>query len=172
MLLVESGSRDLLEDLLPGIYRNHGGVQVDLVTCYASQPKALREGARIFRVTDYGGGAAGRQRLLNEALERGYDVVGMICSAEPIMTKWKWWLAWNLPKAKAFVLNENGDYFWVDRAHADILSHFVMFRMGLTGAGAPAAIARLFLLPVSIAGLAVFACWVHLRRRRPARAVE
>ena len=167
VLLIESGSRDLLEGLIPGIYRNHKDVEIDLVTCYAGQPAALREGARVYRVTDYGGGGSeGRERLLREATERGYDVFGMICSAEPIMTKWKWWLAWKLPGAKAFALNENGDYFWIDRAHADILSHFALFRMGLTGAGAPTAILRLLLLPVSAAGLVLFAGWAHLRRRR------
>ena len=164
--MVESGSRDLLEDLLPGIYRNHKDVQVDLLTCYAGQPKALREAARVYRISDYGGGGgANRARLLADVSERKYNVLGLICSAEPIMTKWKWWLAWKLPGAKSFVLNENGDYFWIDRAHMAMLSHFVLFRLGLSGAGAPAAIARLLFLPVAAAGLVLFACWAHLRRR-------
>lgn len=166
VLLVESGSRDLLEGLIPGIYKNHKGVQVDLVTCYADQPRALREGARVYRVTDYGG-AAGRDRLLSDVSGVGYDVVGIICSAEPIMTKWKWWLAWKLDgPAKTFALNENGDYFWIDRTHWDIVLHFVLFRLGMTGAGAPAALVRLFFLPLSAAGLVLFAAWVHLRRVR------
>ena len=111
VLLVESGSRDLLEGLIPGIYKSHKNVKVDLVTCYAGQPDALREDARVFRVTDYGG-ASGRDRLLADLLAGGeYDVLGIICSAEPIMTKWKWWLAWKLDGAKPFALNENGDYF-------------------------------------------------------------
>lgn len=165
VLLVESGSRDLLEDLLPGIYKNHSNVEVDLVTCYAGQPKALRPDARVFRVTDYGGGGEGRERLLADVAKWDYDVLGIICSAEPIMTKWKWWLAWNLPRAKSFVLNENGDYFWIDRAHASILRHFVLFRLGMTGAGAPATIVRLLLLPLSILGLLAFAGMAHLRRR-------
>jgi hypothetical protein len=163
VLLVESGSRDLLEGLIPGIYKSHKNVQVDLVTCYAGQPVALHEGARVYRVTDYGG-AAGRERLLADVKAAGYDVLGLICSAEPIMTKWKWWLAWKLPQAKAFALNENGDYFWIDRAHSDILLHFVLFRIGMTGAGAPAAIARLLFLPVSATGLVLFACMAHARR--------
>ncbi len=166
VLLVESGSRELLEDLIPGIYKNHPNVEIDLVTCYGGQPKALRSTARIFRVTDYGG-SEGRERLLADVNLRVYDVLGMICAAEPIMTKWKWWLAWKLSRAKAFALNENGDYFWIDRAHSSILTHFVLFRLGMTGAGAPAAIARLLFLPLSVAGLILFACRAHLRRRQP-----
>jgi hypothetical protein len=163
VLLVESGSRDLLEDLIPGIYKSHKDVQIDLVTCYASQPKALNDQARVFRVTDYGGGGSGREKLLQDVSQQDYDVLGLICSAEPIMTKWKWWLAWKLP-AKPFALNENGDYFWIDRAHWDIVLHFVLFRIGMTGAGAPAAIARLLFLPISATGLVLFACAAHLRR--------
>ena len=41
-------------------------------------------------------------------------MTGVICAAEPIMTKWKWWLGNKLP-AKTFIINENGDYFWLDR---------------------------------------------------------
>lgn len=166
VLLVESGSRDLLEDLIPGIYKSHPNVEIDLLTCYGGQPKALRSNARIFRVTDYGGGGQGRERLLADVAACDYDVLGMICSAEPIMTKWKWWLAWKLPDAKSFALNENGDYFWIDRAHSSILAHFVLFRLGMTGAGAPAAIGRLLILPLSVAGLILFACRAHLRRGR------
>lgn len=163
VLLVESGSRHLLEELIPGIYKAHPGVIIDLVTCYAGQPAALPDDARIFRVTDYGG-AAGREKLLGDLRPNGYDVLGLICSAEPIMTKWKWWLAWKLDKAKSFALNENGDYFWIDRGHASILFHFVMFRLGMSGAGAPATIVRLLLLPFSALGLVLFAAGVHLRR--------
>ena len=163
VLLVESGSRDLLEGLIPGIYKNHRNVRIDLLTCYAGKPESLREDAAVFRVTDYGG-AEGRQRLLTEVQAQGYDVLGLICSAEPIMTKWKWWMAWKLPAAKAFALNENGDYFWIDRAHSNILLHFVLFRLGMTGAGAPAAIARLLFLPISATGLVLFATMAHLRR--------
>ena len=31
------------------------------------------------------------------------------------MTKWKWWLGAHL-KSKIFILNENGDFFWLDWA--------------------------------------------------------
>lgn len=166
VLLVESGSRDLFEGLIPGIYSNHKDVVIDLFTCYGGQPKTLREDARIFRVIDYGGGSAGRARLLAEVSAKGYDVLGIICSAEPIMTKWKWWFTWKLPGAKAFVLNENGDYFWIDRAHKHILSHFLFYRLGLTGAGTPAALARLLFFPLSALGLVLYACLAHLRRLR------
>jgi len=39
VLLIESGSRDLLEALIPGIYKNHGAdVVIDVVSCFAGDP--------------------------------------------------------------------------------------------------------------------------------------
>lgn len=164
VLLIESGSRTLLENLIPGIYGTYGGdVVIDLVTCFAGTPAGLNpETSAIFRVGDYPG-AAGRMRLLGQLLSRGHTIAGMICSAEPIMAKWKWWLAWKLP-VKVFVLNENGDYFFLDRFHWRVILHFALYRAGLTGAGAVPTLARLILFPLTLTYLILFAAWVHLKR--------
>ena len=164
VLLIESGSRSLIEGLLPAIYRDYGeNVPIDVVTCYAGAPRGLNpETGKVFWVTDYG--PEERHRLLDELLLRKYTIVGVVCSAEPIMTKWKWWLVYKIP-AKVFVLNENGDYFWVHLANWRIVLHFVLFRAGLTGAGAMPTLGRLLLFPFTLAYLLVFAGWVHLKRR-------
>jgi hypothetical protein len=164
VLLVESGSRSLIEPLIPGLYQTGGaGTTIDLVTCFGGAPDALNhETSVVFRVGDYGG-AAGREKLLLELLPRGYDIMGIICSAEPVMTKWKWWLAAKVP-AKVFILNENGDYFWLDCSQWRIIIHFALFRAGLTGAGAVPALMRLLFFPFTFAYLVSFAAWVHLKR--------
>ena len=110
VVIVESGSRQLLEDLLPGLYEIHGeGMQLDLVTCYGGVPAGFRlDRGRVFRITEYPAGSAGRAQVVAALRERRHSIVGVICSSEPIMTKWKWMLAARLP-AKLFVLNENGD---------------------------------------------------------------
>jgi len=163
--IVESGSRQLLEDLLPGLYEIYGpSMRLDLITCYAGTPKAFRhEQGEVFRITGYNG-HAGRERLMGELKERRYSITGVICSAEPIMTKWKWMLALRLP-GKVFLLNENGDYFWVDRGHFNTLTHFVLFRLGLAGAGAVLTIGRIVLFPFSLLYLLAFAGMVHLCRK-------
>ena len=80
------------------------------------------------------------------------------------MARWKWFLAFQIP-AKTFVLNENGDYFWIDRAHAGLIWHFLLFRMGLAGAAAVPTLLRLFLFPFAAFYLLWFAASRNLLRR-------
>ncbi len=73
-------------------------------------------------------------------------------------------LAARLP-GKVFVLNENGDYFWLDRGHLPTIRHFILFRAGLTGAGAVRTLARLVLFPFTLLYLILYAVTVHFRRK-------
>jgi hypothetical protein len=162
ILLIESGSRSLIEKALPSIKTVFGeDVEVDLVTCYAGVPAGFD--GKVFRVTEYGG-PAGRNELLAHVQERGYPIAGMICAAEPIMTKWKVWLGWKLP-SKLFAINENGDYFWIDWTHRGTIVKFILYRAGLTGSAAVPALVRLALFPLTLAYLLLYAGWMHLRRK-------
>jgi len=87
----------------------------------------------------------------------------MVCSEEPVMTKWKWVLALRIP-AKVFIVNENGDYFWLDRPHLGVIRRFVLLRTGLAGAGAVRTLARLFSFPFTLLYLLLYAAAVHVRR--------
>jgi hypothetical protein len=162
ILLVESGSRHLIEHVLTPVRAMFGGSpEIDLVTCYHGEPKGFA--GRVFRVTDYGG-PAGREKLRRELLDRDYAVAGILCAAEPIMTKWKWWLAARLP-VKVFVINENADFFWLDWGQWRTMLAFVLYRAGLTGAAAVPALARLVFFPLTLLYLLLYAATVHLRRR-------
>jgi hypothetical protein len=163
VLLVESGSRHLFENLLPVLYRNYPEMTCDLVTCYGGVPNSFRadQGA-VYRVTDYPDSRS-RQRLYAELRGNRYAVLGIICSAEPIMTPWKWALTARIP-GKVFVLNENGDYLWLDHGHLAAIRYFILFRAGLTGSGAVRTLARVVLFPFSLLYLMLYAAVVHLRR--------
>lgn len=165
VLLVESGSRDLLEKLIPRLRRDHGArIVFDLVTCYAGRPWAIEPGpGKVYRVTAYSG-RTGRKRLYRELAARRHSVAVLICSGEPIMTKWKWALALRLP-VKVLIVNENTDYFWLDRGSWPIIRRFVFFRTGLTGAGAVRTLARLAAFPFTLAYLIFYTAIVHLRRK-------
>lgn len=164
ILLVESGSRDIVEGVISGIRGTYGDeIQVDLVTPYPGLPKGYDAATtRVYRVSDYRG-RAGRARLYRELGANGYNIFGMVCSAEPIMTKWKWMLALRLP-AKVFVLNENGDRFWLDYTHFPVIRHFVLFRAGLAGADAVRTLSRVFLFPFTLVYLLLYAAAIHSKR--------
>jgi hypothetical protein len=162
VLLIESGARRLFDDLIAGLYETYGEqLEIDLLTCYAGVPQGFR--GKVFRVTDYRGAAARRQ-LYAELAAENYPIAGIICSGEPIMFKWKWALAGRL-RSKIFVLNENGDYFWIDWSHLNVMVHFALYRAGLTGAAAIPTITRLVFFPLTVSYLLLYAGFVHLRRK-------
>lgn len=161
ILFIESGSREIAERLLPALSRNHGSA-IDLLTCFPGLPEGLPPGADVFRVANYPGLSA-RMRLRRELRARRYALIGMLCSDEPIMAKWKWAVFFHVP-AKVFIVNENANYFWFDSAHRRILVHFAVLRCGLSGNGGFRTLARLAAFPAVLAWLLAYAAWVHSRR--------
>ena len=164
ILLVESGSRSILERVIPHLREIWGEeTWLDIVTCYSHQPAGLPENrSRIYRTHEYRG-SAGRAKLYGELARNQYRLMGIVCSGEPIMTKWKWALTAQVP-AKVFVINENGDYFWLDRGHAKPIREFAFERAGLAGAGAVRTLARVFSFPFTLIYLLIYAAAVHTRR--------
>jgi len=164
-VLVESGSRYLLEALLPGIYHHHPQLErVDVITCFPGAPSTFdHDRGEIIRVHQFHG-RSGRARLYAHLTTVDYNICGVICSGEAVMTKWKWAIAARAP-AKVFVLNENGDYFYVDHSQLSVIRKFILFRAGLSGANAVSTVGRLALFPFTLAYLLAFAGWVHLRRK-------
>ena len=163
ILLVESGSREILERLIPGLRQSWGrGVPVHLVSCFATLPRGFPPETPVYRVGDFRG-PEGRGELYRELARNRYSHVGIVCSAEPLMTKWKWMLAARIP-AKVFVVNENADYFWLDRHHLGPIWGFVLFRTGLAGTGAVRTIARVVSFPFTLIYLLLYATTVHALR--------
>jgi hypothetical protein len=162
VVLVESGAREIFEKLLPDFYRHCPNV--DLVTCFGGPPRNFDESrGRIYNIADFQGREA-RKRLYTELWGNAYSAVGIICSDQPIMTKWKWAIAAQLP-GKLFIVNENVDYFWVDRGNWRTVKHFVLFRAGLSGADAVRTLTQLAAFPFTVLYLLLYAGWVHTRRR-------
>ena len=163
VLLIESGSRSLLEGVIPHLYRMWGEhTAIDVLTCYPGLPAGFSPSTRVFHAPDYSS-PAGRKKLVRLLRERNYSYGGIICSAEPVMSKWKWFIAFHIP-AKFLILNENGDFFWIHRDHADILWHFFQVRAGLAGEGALRTMARLIAFPFSVFYLILYALMAHTRR--------
>ena len=162
VLLVESGSRGAFDALVPLLYQIHGeSMELDLITCHPTTPVGFR--GRVYRVEDYSGPAA-RRRLFRELASSQYAALGVLCSGEPIMTKWKWALVARLP-AKVFVINEFAGFLWLDWGQTRNLAAFARVRLGLSGAAATPAVARLLLFPFALLYLLLFAAIVHTKRR-------
>jgi hypothetical protein len=163
VLLIESGSRSLIEGLMPHLQETWArDVPIDLLTCFGGLPAGLGSDANVYRVTDYPSPES-RKQLIQQLRAQNYSVVGMICSAEAIMTKWKWMVALRLP-AKVFIINENGDYFWLNREQAAVIREFSLIRMGLAGEGSIRTVGRLLIFPFSLLFLLLYAFAAHSGR--------
>lgn len=163
VLLIESGSRSVVEAALPRL-RHVFGPQAafHLITCRSGAPADLDAAAAVWRTQDHTSGRD-RARLVREIEAAGVTVAAIVCSNEPIMTRWKWWLAWKLP-AKVLIVNENADCFWLDTAHLGALRRFLVSRMGASGEGTGRALASLAVFPFILAYLLLYATAVHTRR--------
>ena len=138
-------------------------IRIDIITCFSKVPQGCSpESTRIYRVTDYRGRHA-RRKLYRDLARNRYSVMGIICSGEPVMAKWKWALTARLP-AKVFIVNENGDYFWLDWGHLAPLRELILERAGLAGAGAVRTLARIFSFPFTLMYLLLYAATIHGRR--------
>jgi hypothetical protein len=130
-------------------------------TCYGGEPAGLaaHNGPecrfRVFHITDFAG-REGRASLGRQLRAEKYELAALICSNEPIMTKWKWWVAFQLP-VKVLIVNENADYFWFDYTNSKTIWHFIMFRAGMSGADAVSTLARLALFPFTLLCLLLYA---------------
>lgn len=164
VVLVESGPRPLFDGFVGDLYEMHGqNIQIDLVTCYTGHPQGFRQqNGAIYRVQDYRGwdGAKQLARLLRS---KGPSVLGIICAGVPVMAKWKWLLLVAL-RAKVFVMNENGDYFWVDYSNWKVILHFMAFRAGMAGDNGIWLPLRMLVFPFGLAYFAAYAAWLHGRK--------
>jgi hypothetical protein len=163
ILLVESGSRELLEKAIPTVRTFWDGQTppIDLFTCFSGVPEGIGDDGQIYRVADYPGPE--RKKLLRELKGRGYAVLGIVCSEEPILARWKWLITVSVP-AKLLVINESGDCFWADRENWSAIRQFVASRSGLTGATVLRSILQIVVLPLTLLWLVFFAAGAHTVR--------
>ena len=164
ILLVESGSRELLERAIAPLRRTWGDdIYIDLVTCYAGFPRGFAaETTRVYHVGEYRGWE-GRRGLYRQLAQNHYALVGIVCSAQPLMTKWKWALGVRIP-AKIFIINENGDYFPLEISQWANLWRLILIRAGLDDGGAARTLARVISFPFTLLYLLLYATTVHTRR--------
>ena len=165
MLMVESGSRPIVEAAIPRFRALYGDrIAIDLVTCLPGLPQDLDPATtRVYRVTGCRTGAD-RRRLLAQLRAARYPILGILCSEEPVMTPWKI-AAVALMPSKVVIVNENADFFWVDWWHRKTIRQFVLYRAGLADDAAVRKLAQIAIFPFILAFLVCHAAYIHLRRR-------
>lgn len=166
ILVIESGSRPVLENWLHRLTHHYGKARIDILTCYEGLPlnhTPLGESGTVYSTHDYPSSES-RNELVKELKNNQYDMVGIICSGEPIMTRWKWFLTWKIP-AKVFIINENSDWFWFDRGSIGILRSMASNRTGMSGSGILRQPLKLILFPLTLTYLAAYATFMHIRRK-------
>jgi hypothetical protein len=149
ILLVESGTRELLEKAIPTIRTFWDGrtPPIDVFTCFSGIPEGIGDDGEIFRVADFPGPE--RKKLLREFKTRGYAVMGVVCSDEIILNKWKWMIMLNVP---------------ANRENWPAIREFVASRSGLTGATVLRSILQTAALPFTFTWLLCFAAGAHTVR--------
>lgn len=186
ILLVESGPRAVADAVAPRLREVFGpAVAIDLLTCMPEsqgEPAGMDSGHdhAVWRVTEHPDNDA-RWRLLREIRNRRHEVCAILCADDGTMSPWRSAVLALLP-AKFLIVNENADFFWLDRAHFSNLSQLALSRAGLLGDSAVRVAAHLLLFPFTLTYLLLYAGYVHTFRlirmalklgpRHPARADE
>ncbi len=167
LLFVESGPRGVVEKVLPRIRNSFGhDIRIDLLTCLPTDPAELGVGnphsARAWRVTECRD-ADSRWDLLCRIRRERHPAAVIVCADSPVMLPWKLAAVLLLP-AKFIIVNENADYFWLDRAHLSNLKNLLLQRAGLQPDLAVRLLARTLVFPFTLVYLLGYAAWVHSRR--------
>ncbi len=129
--------------------------QVDALHCQSTPPAGVE---RSWSVQ-----SQGRWALLRELRREGHPTAALLAAGDPIMAPWRWATLAALP-AKFLIVNENADFFWLDRGNASTLVQFLQHRSGLGGESAVRSLSRIVLIPLAFGYLLFYAGAIHLIR--------
>lgn len=161
ILLIESGSRGVLEKAWERMRAVFPGARYHLCTCYPGEP---RPGGceRVFRVTE-AAQSGGKRAMLQAIRASRPSIAAILFTREPILTRWKLALL-VLLRAKILVVNENGDFFWLDWPNRRVIAQFLGARAGLDGFALLRSTCRVLAFPFVFAFLALYALFAYSRR--------
>ena len=157
VLLVESGPRELGERAMEQLRRAFGEqTPIDVLGCVPGPPPGAAE---YWDVTPHQGWSA-RRRLLSKLRGRRPPVAAILAGGDPIMAPWRWASLASLP-SKILIVNENADFFWLDRAHLSAGVQFLLHRSGLAGESTLRSLFQAVAFPFVFVYLLFYAAYVH-----------
>jgi hypothetical protein len=160
ILMVESGSRHVLERAMSGLSKIFPESQFDLCTCFPGLPPAPVH--HVWRVTEAHSLSAKLGMAMRIRRSRP-PIAAVLATGEPVMFNWKILLLLLLP-SKIIVVNENGDFFWLDRSNLSILRQFLGARWGVNGEEMVRAFCRLLAFPFVLLFLLVSGLITYVKR--------
>lgn len=163
LLIVESGSRHITEELLPHFYEVQASRSIDLLTCYPGAPENFDQTRGAVYSVQNQAVARSRRQFLRKIAGAPYTVVAIICEGTPILERWKWLIALRTP-AKLLIVNEHAGYFFLDYWHREIAKVLFSQRAGFRQRINFRLVAELVLVPFTILYLILYAAYVHARR--------
>jgi hypothetical protein len=160
ILLVESGSRESGEQAVGCLRKAFGGgIPIDVLGCRRAPLVGVDSYADVSEARTF----SGRLAILRRIRHGGYAVAGILSTGDSTMALWKLAAIAVVP-AKFLVLNENADFFWIDRVHWANGVSLLQQRSGLGGESTVRAMAWFAALPFAALFLLFYAAWVHLAR--------
>jgi hypothetical protein len=161
ILLVESGSRHLLERAAAEMSRHFPEARFDLCTCFPGAPAAPAVD-RVWRVNEARSLGA-KLSMAGSIVRARPPIAALLFSGEPVMLNWKLLLLLALP-SKIIVVNEHGDFFWLDRKHLTVVRTFLGARMGVGGDAFLRAIFQILVFPIVFLYLVCYTLVTYLAR--------
>jgi hypothetical protein len=171
VLLIESGPRKVTEQFLPFLYEIKGAARVDVLTCYNTPPKAFDFDRGVVYSVNDPEVRRDRAAFVRKLSSGPYTVLALMLTGLPIMTKWKWTLAFR-SSARLIAVNEEAKYFgleiWNHRSMARMLLQRLNPFADYTRDSLAAMLIRfllgLFIAPFTVGYLLLYTGFVHLRR--------
>ena len=157
ILLVESGPRALGQKALERLRAVFPDAQIDTLCCLPVPPAGA---ATAWKVQDH---PSGRLGLLRELRRQRHPVAAVLIGGDGIMAPWRWATIACLP-SKFLIVNENADFFWLDRGHLGPLTQFLQHRSGLGDGSVLRTIQQVAAFPFVLAYLLIYAAYVHTVR--------
>jgi hypothetical protein len=116
IFIVESCPRELTNRFLQHIYGVQRSRRADLLTCYVDAPAEFDPARGKILSVHEPEIAQNRRRFIAGLNTSPYTLVVVFCAGSPVLQKWKWAITL-CTRAKVLIVNEDGDFFFLDWAN-------------------------------------------------------
>lgn len=162
VLLIESGSPAVARRAIERIRSIFPSARYHLCTCHPLPSQTPF--TTVYQANEYPTGWQ-KLKLVLSFCRRGWSVLVILCTGEPILWRWKM-LALFLMPAKVLVVNEHSDFFWLDWGNRRTLRALAGIRWGVNLEDIFFTMLRALVFPLTFLFLLASVVFLYLRRAR------